>query len=353
LVRFDVITDQSLEFEKFKKGDIDVINIGRAQWWEERFDFEDYKRGLVLRRKVYNENPNGVSGVCYNMRKPPFNDLKIRQAVAHLYNRELFNEKLFFNAYFPIYSFFPGSIYENPDNPKIQFDIDKAIQLLAEAGWSEKNEDGYLVKDGKVFEVELPYGNPGADRYLTIFQEDLKKVGIKLNLRQLDGSTAFKLGNERNFEFITMNWSGLYFPNPESSMGPGTADEPNTTNWPGIKDARIDELCLKYNVSFDNEERIKILREIDFIATSLQPYAFGWYMPYQRITFQNKFGYPKWILPKREDYLRVPILWWNDPEKAAEYEDAQKDKSINLPQGEIDQKYWLDLKEKREKESKD
>jgi len=296
------------------------------------------------------KNPNGVSGICFNMRKPPFNDLKIRQAIAHLYNRELFNEKLFFNAYFPIYSFFPGSVYENPNNPKIHFNIDKAIKLLAEAGWSEKNEEGYLVKDGKVFEVELPYGNPGADRYLTIFQEDLKKVGIKLSLRQLDGSTSFKLGNERNFEFITINWGGLYFPNPESSMGPGTADEPNTTNWPGIKDTRIDELCLKYNASFDNEERIKIIREIDFIATSLQPYAFGWYMPYQRITFQNKFGYPIWMLPKREDYLRIPILWWNDPEKAAEYDEAKKDKGITLEQGEIDQKYWLDLKEKRDKE---
>ena len=353
LVRFDVITDQSLEFEKFKKGEIDVINIGRAQWWAERFDFEDYERGLVLKRKVYNQNPNGVSGICLNMRKPPFDDIKVRQAFAHLYNRELFNEKLFFNAYFPIYSFFPGSIYENPDNPKVHFDINKAIQLLTEAGWTEKNDDGYLVKDGKVFEVELPYANPGSDRYLTIYQEDLKKVGVKLNLRLLDGSTAFKLGNERNFELITINWSGLYFPNPESSMGPGTADEPNTTNWNGIKNERIDELCLKYNVSFDNEERIKILREIDFIATSLQPYVFGWFMPYQRIAFQNKFGYPKWILPKREDYLRVPILWWNDPEKAAEYEDAEKDKNIKLPKGEIDQKYWLDLKEKREKESKE
>jgi len=353
LVRFDVITDQSLEFEKFKKGEIDVINIGRAQWWAERFDFEDYERGLVLKRKVFNENPNGVSGICFNMRKPPFDDLKIRQAFAHLYNRELFNEKLFFDAYFPIYSFFPGSVYENPDNPKVHFDIKKAIQLLEEAGWTEKNEDGYLVKDGKVFEIELPYSNPGADRYLTIYQEDLKKVGVKLSLRQLDGSTAFKLGNERNFQLITMAWSGLYFPNPESSMGPGTADEPNTTNWNGIKNDRIDELCLKYNVSFDNEERIKIIREIDFIVTSMQPYAFGWFMPYQRITFQNKFGYPKWILPKREDYLRVPILWWNDPEKAAEYEDAEKDKSIKLPKGEIDQKYWLDLKEKREKGSKE
>ena len=353
LVRFDVINDQSLEFEKFKKGEVDVIQVGRAQWWAERFNFEDYERGLVLKRKVYNQNANGVSGICLNMRKTPFDDIRVRQAFAHLYNRELFNEKLFFDAYFPIYSFYPGSEYENPDNPKVHFDIDKAIQLLAEAGWTEKNEEGYIVKDGQVFEVELPYSNPGSDRYLTIFQEDLKKVGVKLSLRLLDGSTAFKLGNERNFEFITINWGGLYFPNPESSMGPGTADEPNTTNWSGIKDARIDELCIKYNLSFNNEERIKIIREIDFIATSLQPYVFGWYMPYQRIAFQNKFGYPKWMLPKREDYLRIPILWWNDPEKAAEYEDAQKDKNIKLEKGEIDQKYWLDLKEKREKEAKE
>ena len=72
-----------------------------------------------------------------------------------------FNEKLFYNSYFPIYSFFPGSIYENPNNPKIKFDIDKAQQLLADAGWKEKNSDGYLVKNGRIFEVELPFYGVG------------------------------------------------------------------------------------------------------------------------------------------------------------------------------------------------
>jgi putative molybdopterin biosynthesis protein len=83
-----------------------------------------------------------------------------------------------------------------------------------------------------------------------------------MNLRQIDGTTNFKLGNERIFSILTMNWTGLRIPNPESSMGPGTADEPNTTNWPGIKDPRIDELCKKYNESFDKAERVKIIREI-------------------------------------------------------------------------------------------
>jgi microcin C transport system substrate-binding protein len=353
LVRFDVNTDPSLEFEKFKKGDIDVISVNRAQWWVERFDFDDYNRGIVLKRRIYNENPNGVSGVCFNMRKPPFNDIKIRQAFACLFDREKYNEKLFYNMYFPIYSFYPGSVYENPNDPKVKFDIDKAQQLLADAGWIDKNSDGWLVKNGKMFEVELPFaGGPGQERYLTVYQEDLKKVGIKLNLRQIDGTTNFKLGNERNFSILMAAWTGLRIPNPESSMGPGTADEPNTTNWPGIKDSRIDTLCKKYNESFDKSERVKIVREIDLIATSMYPYAFGWYGPYQRTAFQNKFGYPEWILSRLDDYLIIPTMWWNDPVKAAEYEDAKKNTSMQLEKGEVDQKFWINVKEREEKGEK-
>jgi microcin C transport system substrate-binding protein len=255
--------------------------------------------------------------------------------------------------YYPIYSFFPGSVYENPNNPKIKFDIDKAQQLLAEAGWKDKNKDGYLVKNGKVFEVELPFsGGPSQERYLTVYQEDLKKVGIKLNLRQIDGTTNFKLGNERNFSILSMAWSGLRIPNPESSMGPGTADQPNTTNWNGIKDPKIDELCAKYNTSFDKTERVKIIREIDYIATSMQPYAFGWFGPYQRIAFHNKFGFPEPILSRTDDYLVIPILWYNDPEKAAEYEDAKKDNKLVLEQGEVDQKFWITVKEREDKGEK-
>ena len=135
-------------------------------------------------------------------------------------------------------------------------------------------------------------------------------------------------------------------------MGPGTADEPNTTNWPGIKDPRIDELCKKYNESFDKAERVKIIRDIDFIAVSLQPYAFGWYGPYQRIAFHNKFGYPEWMLTRIEDYLKIPILWYNDPVKAAEYQDAQKDKNMQLDKGEVDQKFWINVKDREERGEK-
>ena len=44
--------------------------------------------------------------------------MRVRKALAHLLNRELMIEKLFFNEYVPLNSYFAGGIYENPDNPK-------------------------------------------------------------------------------------------------------------------------------------------------------------------------------------------------------------------------------------------
>ncbi|MCB0722583.1 MAG: ABC transporter substrate-binding protein [Ignavibacteriae bacterium] len=351
VVRFDVVSDDAIEFEKFKKGDLDVINVLKAQRWEEQFNFPDYERGLVVKKRVYNEKPTGTGGICFNMRRPFFSDIRMRKAFAMLYDRKKFNEKLFFNSYEMMYSYYPGSIYENPDDPKVEYNLDGSIALLEEMGWTEKNADGYRTKDGKQLEVELVYGAPSQERYLTIYQEDCKKAGIKLNLRQVDGTTAFQLGNERNFDMITINWGGLRVPNPESSLKSNTADEPNTTNWPGIKDPRIDQLCDQYNLSFDRDERVRLVQEIDKIATEQYGYAFAWYGPFTRLAFHNKFGYPKYVLPRTEgnldaDQYAIPILWYIDAEKLEKYNQAKTDNNITMDKGNIDVKYWTKVKEK-------
>ncbi|MDQ3022465.1 MAG: extracellular solute-binding protein [Bacteroidota bacterium] len=348
LIRFDVISDQSLEFEKFKKGEIDIINLGgtsRIPTWAERMNIDDVDRGIILKRQVYNENPQGVRGVCFNMRKPPFDDIKIRKAFALLFNRELFKEKLFFNSVELMDSYYANSIYENQDNPKVRYNLDEAQKLLAEAGWVQKNSSGYLVKDGRVFELELPFGYQGIEKFLTVFQEDLKKVGIKLNLKQIDLTTNFQLGSERNFQIIYIAWGGLRTPNPESSFKSNTADEQNTTNWSGVKDKRIDEICDEYNITFDKNQRVKQIREIDGRLASIQPYALSWFMPYERISFQNKFGYPKGMLTRTGDAYSMLQIWYSDPEKLAEYEEAQKDKNKKIAQGEIDNKFWQGVKQ--------
>ncbi|MCB0722584.1 MAG: ABC transporter substrate-binding protein [Ignavibacteriae bacterium] len=343
-IRTVVIDDKRLEFEKFKKGDIDFVELTSVttidKWFELDKD-ENYKRGLILKRDVYNKYPNGVRGFCFNMRKPPFDDIRIRKAFAYLFDRAKIVDKLYYNLPALEDSYWPNSVYSNPNNPQIRYNFDEAVKLLAEAGWTEKNSDGYLVKEGKIFEVELPYSGSELERFLTIYQEDCRKAGIKVNLRQMDGTTRFQVGNERNFNIIVAAWGGLIFPNPESSYGPGTADLANSTNWPGVKDARIDELCNEYNVTFDQKRRVEIIQEIDGILANMQPYALSWYYPSSRLAFWNKFGFPEGVLSKFEDPTdAIPIYWYNDPETEAAFDDAKANNTLTLPQGEIVVKYW-------------
>ncbi|MFZ4590774.1 MAG: ABC transporter substrate-binding protein [Ignavibacteria bacterium] len=345
-INFIFLNDELLKLEKLKKGEIDVIKVNRASEWNTSYNFDKIKRGVILKKRVFNEYPAGISGICINTKLKPYNDVRIRKAFAYAFDRKKLNEKLFDNAYTLMNSYFPGSTYENPSNPKIGFNLDSSAMLLSSAGWKEKNSDGYLTKNGKVFEVDIIY-NHGEDIYLTIFQEDLKKVGIKLNLTKLDDAASSKAGNEKDFSLITSAWSGSIIPNPENMYSSKLADLKNNANWSGIKDKNIDDLCDKYNNTFDYRERINIVRNIDSLLCEYAGYILTWYAPYHRIVFQNKFGFPESILDKETGIESLLYLWYNDPIKNENYNKAIKDESIFLESGDIDCKYWLKLKDRK------
>ena len=89
-------------------------------------------------------------------------------------------------------SFFSGTIYENADNPANPYDSDQALKLLAEAGWKERDAQGRLLKDGRPFQLEMLYDSKQSETYLTVYQEDLRKAGINLNL-DLDRIRRFRI----------------------------------------------------------------------------------------------------------------------------------------------------------------
>ncbi|GAB4272738.1 MAG: extracellular solute-binding protein [Candidatus Rifleibacteriota bacterium] len=343
-LHFIFIEDENLIKEKFKKGELDWIHVLVAREWHQEFTptmLPQIAKGWIQKRKIFTHRPIGLSGIAFNLRKPPFNDVRVRKAIAHLYNREKMMDKLFFNEYEYLDSFFPNSVYANPDNPKIRFDPDTAVQLLEEAGWLQKNRDadGWLVKDGKRFEINLNYVQKSSERIMTIFQEDLKDVGIKLNLKQVTWATDMKQVGERNFEMSSRAYGGLLFPNPEGSLHSKFADQVNSGNITGFKNKRVDELCEAYNLMFDQNERVKAIREIDKIVTSNHIYALGWFAPHTRILYWNKFGMPDYYLAKTGDERSIASLWWYDEDKAKQLEDARNNDK-DLPVGKEIIRWW-------------
>jgi microcin C transport system substrate-binding protein len=339
-----VVRDRNLEFEMVKRGDLDYYIVSRAQVWAQELEYPNIKRGLQQKRKVFNHNPQGILGIAINTRREPYDDIRVRKALRHLYNRELMIEKLMFNEYVPMDSAFPGSVYENPANEKIRYDPQKALQLLAEAGWTTRDSAGRLTKNGRPLQLEMVYPDQQSERHFTIFQEDLRRVGIGLNLRLVTFETLVKLLDERTFDMAMIGYTGELFPSPETSWLSSLADEKNTNNITGFKNPRADDIIHEYGKTFDFAKRVTQLRELDGIFSNQHHWIYEWTAPFvRRFVFLNKFGMPKGVLTRIGDDRDVPTLWWIDPDKAAKYEAALKDQSIQLGEEPSDDKYWLEF----------
>jgi ABC-type transport system substrate-binding protein len=267
--------------------------------------------------------------------------------MAHLLNRPLLIQKIFFNEYVPMNSYYAGGIYENPNNPKMEYDPQAAIQLLAEAGWKDRDAQGRLTKNGRPLTIELLYGDKGTETWLTIYQEDLRKAGITLNLRLVTGETLFKLVMDREFDLVSMAWGALLFPNPETSVHSRLADVKNNNNITGVKDARIDELLGQYDKEFDAKKRATIIREIDGILANQHHYILEWDAPFHRIAYWNKFGFPEGVVTRVGDYRDITSLWWIDPQKQAALNQAMGSDSAKLEVGTTEVRYWKDYAQRK------
>ncbi|MFQ5504252.1 MAG: ABC transporter substrate-binding protein, partial [Planctomycetota bacterium] len=343
-IKFVPIRDRELEYEKFKAGDLDFFQVSRAQRWAEEIPKEKVvKQGWVQRRRIYNNSPEGFNGFVFNMRKKPFDDRRVRLAFCHLFNRELLMEKLFFNQYTLMDSYFPGRDWGNgAGNPQIRFDPARAEELLWEAGYRERNEEGILIgPDKKPLELTLEYESPAWTRIWLVVLEAYEEAGIKINLKLIDRSTRVKKIGDRQFRLHYQWWTGLLFPNPETSWRSDLADQKQNNNLPGFKNARVDELLTVYDRTFDRTEQKKITREIDSIIFNQHPYALGWYANFKRILYWDRFGHPPSYFTRIGDSAAKEIIltWWFDPEKEKRL-DLAMEAGEALPQGAEDVRPW-------------
>jgi hypothetical protein len=86
-----------------------------------------------------------------------------------------------------------------------------------------------------------------------------------------------------------------------------------------------------------------LLRELDGIVAQQHHYILEWSAPYQRVVYWNKFGMPPGVFTRIGDYRDATGLWWFDPEKNRQLDQAMRDPSRKLEVGAPDNKYWLDF----------
>jgi ABC-type oligopeptide transport system substrate-binding subunit len=187
------------------------------------------------------------------------------------------------------------------------------------------------------------YSDQASERFFTLFQEELRQVGITLNLRVTTFETLVKLLDDRAFELVMIAYTGELFPSPEMTWLSTLADQRNTYNITGFKNARVDEIIRTYQKSFDFDERIRLLKELDGLVTSEHHWILEWTAPYERFIYWSKFGQPPGYLKRTGDTRDVWSLWWNEPAEAQRLDEARRNPGMQLGQGNVEDRYWLEF----------
>ncbi len=331
-LRFRFYAERENAFEAFKKGQIDLFPVYTARLWINQTRGDKFTRNWIVRQKVYNHKPIGFQGFAMNMRRPPFDDLRVRKAMAHLVDRPRMNRLLMYNQYFLHRSYYEDLYSKDHPcpNPVVQFDKITARRLLSEAGWRANPQTGLLEKNGHVFEFKFLTRSASTDRFLGIFAEDLKDVGIKLIIDRKDWAAWARDMDQFNFDMTWAAWGAGLFKDPEGMWSSKEADRKGGSNITGFKDPEVDRLIEEQKSIFDLNRRNEICRRIDQIVVHRFPYVLLWNLNYTRLLYWNKFGTPDTVLSKYGDESSAYWYWWYDEDSAADLEDAV-DTGTSLP----------------------
>ena len=220
--------------------------------------------------------------------------------------------------------------HPNP-NPLFELDKSKARTFLGQAGWIANPQTGLLEKNGQPFSFEFLTRSASSEKFLAIFAEDIKDVGIQLKINKKDWAAWARDMDEFNFQITWAAWTSSIFKDPEGMWSSKEADRKSGSNITGFKSNRVDELIQKQKSIFDVHQRNQINREIDQIIYQQVPYVLLWNINYHRLLYWNKFGTPDWVEPKYGSEYSPITYWWLDEDSQADLKDAMQTNSALPP----------------------
>lgn len=259
-----------------------VIN-GDIDYWE-RLKTEDYFGDFVNQKEFKDKLYKGLASYNYmgytawNCRRDKLSDPMVRKALGHAFNWEEYIK----TTYFGLGARMSGTQYFfSPTTDRslelVPFDLGEAEDLLLEAGWYDRDGDDLIDKDGNPFILEflMPTGNKASEKFGQIFQENLSKIGIKVDIVTREWATFLERLYEREFDCANLAWITPVESDPEQIWMSYQADVPRSSNHSGFKSEKVDELIKKIKRELDTEKRKALFHEMQREIYAQQPYMFG------------------------------------------------------------------------------
>lgn len=300
--------DNENAFEALKKKAIDVYPVYTARIMNQETKGPKFEHNWLVKRRVTNHEPIGFQGFAMNMRRPPFNNLKVRQAMAKLVDRETMNRTMMNGEYFLLNSYYTD-LYDakHPcENTVWTYDVEGAKKLLKEAGYENGFEFTFLSRAAS------------EDKFLSLFNHALSECGITMHIVRKDFAGWMRDMDAFNFDMTWASWGAVVFRNPETTWHSKEGKRNGGNNVTGLDLPELDALIAAEKLMATNAEREDAYRKMDKLITDALPYVLLWQTNEHRLLYWNKFGMPDTILSRNGDEDGIMPYWWYDIDRVEE-----------------------------------
>lgn len=344
---FDYYRDNAVALEALKAGQFDYWLEMSAKNWATAYNVPAVRDGRLIREELPNGNPTGMQGFVFNLRRPVFQDVRVRQALNLLLDYEWTNKQLFNGAYTRTSSYFensdmasrglpgpeelkildplrgqvPESVFTTAfSNPvtdasgMIRDHQREAYRLLLEAGWKIV-DDKMVDAQGKPVSIEFLLVQTEFERVLLPFKRNLADLGIDLSIRRVDVSQYINRMRSRDFDMMVGSFTQSSSPGNEQRefWSSSSADKPGSRNLIGLRDPAIDHLVEGLINADSRQSLIAHTRALDRVLLWGYYVIPNWHIKTWRVAYSNRVGHPEQSPP----YDVGLNTWWIKPDARA------------------------------------
>ncbi|MBI3704819.1 MAG: ABC transporter substrate-binding protein [Rhizobiales bacterium] len=342
-IKFDYYRDGNTHFEAFKKGSYDVRLETDPGRWQTAYDFPALAQGRVVKEEFPYGLPKGMQGLVFNTRRPIFADVRVREALLHLFDFEWINRTYFFNLYKRTASYFDGcdlSAHGVPANARerellapfpgvVRDDImagqwappvsdasggdraglRRAFALFAEAGYALKGTELVHRASGRPFTFEILTTTRDQDRLALAYVRNLKRAGIEARVRSVDATQFERRRIAFDFDMMDYRWEQSLSPGNEQYFyfGSEAATQDGTRNYMGVKSKAVDAMIAAVLGATGREDFVAATRALDRVLLSGFYVIPLYFPPMQWVARWTRIEHPS----RTSLFGYLPETWWH------------------------------------------
>ena len=264
-----IIPDKAAQFLELSADNIDSMALNPIQYARIFPSRPDLSNNIGL----YKELGNSYSYMGFNLKRKPFDDVRVRQAINYAIDKQEIIDGVLLGLGEPVASpYKPGTRWSNPKLKPYPYDPNKARTLLREAGFADTNGDGILEKDGKPFSFEI-LTNQNKEREMTavLIQRRLKEVGIEVNIRVLEWASFLgRFIKPKQFDAVVLGWSLSLDPD-QYGIWHSSQQAPGQFNFISYSNPQADKLLEAGRIELNPDKRMKIYHAFSKILLEDSP----------------------------------------------------------------------------------